>query len=1219
MANPHPGPQALKPMFSRILLIVWATPALLFPLLAAVPESQELKPPSKADKAGTLFNSLPPDRSGIVSINPIDTKHPLKRLYTSAFGGGGVAAGDFDNDGNCDLYFVSGARQNTLYRNKGDGTFEDISKVAGVDGGSSWGGGVAAVDIDGDDDLDLYVCNYGSVNQLFLNNGKGRFTEAAQRFGLDHAGAFLVPAFADYDLDGDLDVYLLGQRFCRDGGRPNQPVTILKNGRTQILPQFEDYYGVTVQGKNMQVNNVGARDRLLRNDGGLFVDVTRRAGISEGRYHGNSVTWWDFNHDGLPDLYVGNDFEDPDLLYRNNGNGTFTNVAREQLPHTTWFTMGADCGDLNNDGLIDFLAADMAGSTHYKSKTTMGIMGASAWFMQNAVPAQYMRNCLYINTGAEKFLDAAFYSGLAYSDWTWAVKMGDLDCDGALDVFISNGMTRSFNNSDIPLDTKKLHGRTEWDLYEDSPTRPEQNLAFRNLGGLKFKDSSKQWGLDKVGMSYGAAWFDLEGDGDLDLAVANLNEPPTIHRNDSHEGNRLVLELLGKEPNRNGIGSSIKLETSAGIQIRQFNPMRGFCSCDESLVHFGLGKARTVRSLTITWPGGRSATYRNLPANRRYTLREDDADDPTPAPEPAAPLFRSDNALSAARHWEMPFDDFRLQPLLPNRQSQWGPGLACGDIDGDGDNDFFLGGCSGYLGSLLLNSGSGRFSVRPFTAATGHKFSEDLGALFFDCDGDGDLDLFVASGSVEHPPTSPTYSDRLYLNNGQGVFSPSNPGALPSGLHSSSTVAAADYDRDGDLDLFIGGRVQPGAYPNSSRSRLLENRGGMFVDASSASPALAQKHLVTGALWSDADNDGWADLLISTEWGPIRFFRNEQGKLVDRSEASGLGKLYGWWTGINGADLDHDGDIDYLVTNFGLNTKYKATTENPEILFYGDFEGTGRKRIVEAGFENGACYPHRGFSCSRNAMPFVGTKLKTFHNFAKATLPEIYPRPNLQNSQHFQSNMLSSGIYLNDGKARFTFQSLPGLAQLSPSFGSAIFDATGNGHPDIVLAQNFYGPQIETRPMNNGLGILLEGDGTGSFTPVWPAKSGIILPDDSKGLVPADLDGDGRLDLVVAINDAPVQSLIRTDGPRPYQIKLRGPAGNPRAIGSRITVKLSDETSRNGEVRAGAGYLSQSPPLFTFTAPAGVTPTAITVRWPDGTSTRSAFGKGILNVTIRKP
>ena len=1184
--------------------------------------SSDLAPRSKSDEANNSFTELPATATGIKFINPIDTKHPLKRLYTGAFGGGGVAAGDFDSDGRCDLYFVSGARKNRLYRNLGGGHFADITAPAGVSGGEAWGAGAAVVDIEGDGDLDIYVCNYESAHQLFLNDGKGRFTESARAFGLDFAGAFLNAAFADYDLDGDLDLYLLAQRHYRAGGRPAQGVTVMKDGKLQILPEFEDYYGLMWRGgQNFEINDVGARDMLLRNDPGPdgrphYVDVTATAGISDGRYHGNSVTWWDFNHDGLPDLYVGNDFEDPDLLYRNNGNGTFTDVARQQLPHTTWFTMGADCGDLNNDGLIDFLAADMAGTTHYKSKTTMGIMGSSKWFMQNADPPQYMRNCLYVNTGTGRFMDAAFMAGLDSTDWSWAVKFGDLDCDGRLDLFISNGMTRNFNNSDKPLEMEKLQGQTEWDLYENTPTRPEKNLAYRNLGDFAFQDISEEWGLGKLGISYGAVWFDLEGDGDLDLAVANLDEPPSIYRNDLQSGSRVVIRLAGKGMNRFGIGATVKVRTAAGEQIRQFNPMRGYCSTDEAIVHFGLGEAKMIESLTVTWPGGKVTTHQNLPANRRYTVHEKEAKAAPGRPAKEPSIYVESDAFRGARHWEMPFNDFNLQPLLPNRLSQSGPGLACGDIDGDGDDDFFLGGCAGYLGTLMVNDGNGRFSQNAFTAAKRHKISEDLGALFFDADGDGDLDLYVVSGSVEAPPNHGSLTDRLYLNDGKGGFSTAPFGAVPLDPSSGSVVVAADYDRDGDLDLFVGGRVIPGSYPDAPRSRLLQNRGGSFTDVTFKSPALLKPGLVTGALWSDADGDGWIDLLVSNEWGPVKFFRNENGRLVDHTEAAGLAAHLGWWTGISGGDFDNDGDIDYLATNFGLNTKYTATPSAPELLYYGDLEDTGRKRIIEAGFEHGVCYPHRGLSCSRNAMPFVGTKLETFDIFAKASLSEIYAPERLQGALRLEANTLQSGVFLNDGAAKFTFRPLPRLAQVAPSFGSVVIDANGDGNADLYLAQNFFGPQLETRPMNDGLGILLEGDGKGGFTPVWPARSGLVVPGDAKSVVSADIDQDGRPDLVIGVNDGPVLAFESRGEVTPLAVRLAGPGGNPTGIGARVTMEYASGVTRVAEMSAGGGYLSQAPAVLYFSVPEGTAARSVSVRWPDGKTSTAAVKPGSRRVVV---
>ena len=1219
----------MKAIYRRGLPSRWSRPShiglalalgLAVESYAAAPPSAPLAKRSGGAEVPRLFTTLDPQSSGVDFINPIDTQHPLKRLYVGAFGGGGAAAGDLDGDGRCDLYFVSGPRQNRFYHNLGGGKFAEHTDAAGVGGGASWGGGAALVDIDADGDLDIYVCNYGSPHQLFVNDGKGKFAESAREFGLDIDRAFLMAAFADYDLDGDLDVYLLGHRFYLPAGRPKENVTLMKNGVPQMLPQYADHFGIMWRGgKTFEINNVGASDLLLRNEGGKFVDVTAAAGISPGRYQGNSVTWWDFNHDGLPDLYVGNDFEDPDLLYRNNGNGTFTDVAREQLPHTAWFTMGADCGDINNDGLMDFLVGDMAGTSHYKSKTTMGAMGKSTWFMQNADPPQYMRNCLFVNTGTGKFMDAASMAGVSSTDWTWAVKFGDLDCDGWIDVFFSNGMTRNFNDSDNPLQEEKLFDYTEWDLYEATPPRRERNLVFRNEGDLQFSDRSREWGADHEGMSYGAAYFDLEGDGDLDLAISNLDEPPTILRNDGQQGACVVLRLEGDGQNRFGLGASARIQTEAGTQIRQFNPMRGFSSSDQPQIHFGLGAAKKIDRLEVTWPGGKRSVFENLPVDRLYTISQATAtapaDDET---KPVPAMFSRSDALRGVRHWETPFDDFALQPLLPNQLSQLGPGLACGDIDGDGDEDLFLGGCAGYTGQLLVNDGAGRLQAQPFTAGAAHKAGEDLGALFFDADSDGDLDLYVVSGSVEARPESESYADHLYLNDGKGGFSDAGPGALPGNLDSGSAVAAADFDRDGDLDLFVGGRVVPGEYPVIPRSRLLVNSGGKFSDVTYKIPALGESGLVTGALWSDADGDGWVDLLTTNEWGPVRLFKNKKGLLKEVTAAAGLDSLLGWWTGISPGDFDNDGDIDYVVTNFGLNTKYHASPEAPELIYYGDLDGAGRPNIIEAGCKDGTEYPHRGFSCSKHAMPSLGPKLKTYHAFASATLSELYTPERLKGALRFQANTLESGILKNDGTGKFEFKPLPRLAQISPSFGSAVGDFDADGNSDVYLAQNFFTPQIETRPMDDGLSVLLLGDGKGGFAAVEPQRSGLVVPQDARGLAITDIDRDGRPDFVIGVNDGEALAFENRATPVPLAVRLKGTKGNPTAIGARVTVVDSSGATRTAEVIAGGGYLSQSSPAIYFGRAGEKEARKILVRWPDGSQSEQAVKPGDRDIAIIK-
>ncbi len=1202
-------------------------------------QSRPLRPTTPTK--GPRFQRLAPNETGVNFQNDLDPDHPMKRLYHSGFLCGGVAIGDVDGDGRPDLCLASGPGTNRLYRQVDDFRFEDISQAAGLGTNDAWSTGVAMADIDGDNDLDLYICNYDSPNSLLINRGDGTFAEQAHQRGLDLKDACLMPTFSDYDGDGDLDVYVVTYRFYRKGGRPKTPPVTMRLGVPSLLPTYEKYYKlVENQGGHYEVEEASRRDYLLRNDGrGHFVDVTSEAGMTEPG-HGLSATWWDYNNDRRPDLYVANDFNEPDHLYRNDGDGRFTDVLAEAIPHTSWFSMGADAADINNDGLLDLLVADMSATTHVKQKTSMGVMSADRLLEVAGPPPQTMRNALYVNTGGQRFLEAAYLAGLADTNWTWAVKLADLDNDGWVDALIANGMARDFSNSDVAFGPELLSGRTEWDLYEKQPPRREQNLAFRNTGDLQFVDVSKEWGLDHVGMSFGCAHADLDRDGDLDLVVTNLDEPVSIYRNQSSDGHRVLIRLVGTNSNQWGLGASLQIETSTGSQMRQLSPMTGFIASSEPIVHFGLGEAETIQQLTIRWPSGTQQVLTNLAADHFYTITEP-SEETSPqetnsegsssastepvssrmATESSKPLYRRSDVLAHAQHREHPFDDFQRQPLLPNKLSQLGPGIAWGDFDGDGDEDFFLGGAKGQAGQLYPNE-DGHFGQRvpgPWESAADR---EDMGALFFDADSDGDLDLYVVAGGVECDPGDELLRDALYLNDGQGTFQPASAGMLPDVRQSGSVVVAADYDRDGDMDLFVGARVIPGQYPLSPESYLLENKNGRFSLANQEDAAgLRQTGLVTSALWSDVDGDGWLDLLVTHEWGPVKVFHNQEGRLVDQTEAAGLAKIKGWFNGIAGRDFDNDGDLDYVVTNFGLNTKYHASEKSPALLYYGDFDGTGKRRLIEAEFEDETLFPVRGRSCSTRAMPHLQEKFSTFKDFAIASLPEIYTPQCLQTAHRFECTTLESGLLMNDGSGQFIFQPLPRLAQISPSFGVVATEVNGDGHADIFLVQNFFTPQLETGQMDGGLGLLLTGDGKGGFTPVWPTQSGLVVWGDAKSLTVTDFNGDRRPDFVVGLNNAPVQA-FEHQGASPHssdaflRVRLQGPAGNPTCIGSRVRLTLSDGSSQTAEVCAGGGYLSQSTPTLTFGLASGREAQELAVTWPDGSQSIHTIGKAQREVLI---
>ncbi|MCB1090702.1 MAG: VCBS repeat-containing protein, partial [Verrucomicrobiae bacterium] len=866
-----------------------------------------------------MFSSLPAAESGLDFVIPIDTKHPDKRLYYSAMACGSVASGDLDGDGWPDLFFAAGPVPNRLFRNlAGVGMlkFADVTESAGVAEAGSWCTGAVTVDIDGDGDLDLYVCRYDEPNRLFLNEstpGQFRFREAAAEWGLDVVDACLMPSFADYDRDGDLDLFLVANAYYRKGGRPKEGVPMRKtDAGWEMVAPWDRYFRISSidpETGTPKYDEAGRPNLLLRNDGGKFSDVSEVAGLLRAPSHTNASVWIDYDGDGWLDLYVANDFSDRDELYRNLGNGGFAEVAPDVLQHTTWFSMGGAAEDLNNDGRTDLVVADMLPTTHYRQKVTMGEMGASFAAMYAAgPPRQNMANTFFINTGTGFFLEAAPMAGISKSDWTWTVKSGDLDGDGRIDLYFPTGHSRDFNNSDFKqaLPSDRV-GREDWDLFEDRPELREHDLVFRNSRDWKFEKSGKEWGLGlEETMTYGGTLADLDRDGDLDLVTIQLEDPPALFVNQSAErsaANHLLLRLQGGRGNRYGFGAKVSLVTAEGIrQTRTLLPQNGYQESDEPLVHFGLGQSEKVASLKIEWPSGATQTLTDLPVNRWLEIAEPDSaisDRPSRLTE-ATPstLFRSSKAFQKLAAPETKFDDFFRQPLLPHQHSQLGPGQAWGDVDGDGLIDLYLGSPKGQSGRLLLNRGTDDrgepvFALRMTEPFTGMGKWEDMGALLFEADGDGDLDLLVVSGSVECEPGDPTLADRLYLNDGTGHFAEAadslpDPGA--GGYASGSVAAAADFDRDGDLDVFVGGRVVPGEYPIPANNRLLINDGkGHFSDAAKEF-GLLETGLVTSALWSDADGDGWVDLLVTHEWGPVRLFSNRQGKLVEATSDAGLAK-----------------------------------------------------------------------------------------------------------------------------------------------------------------------------------------------------------------------------------------------------------------------------------------------------------------------------------------
>jgi hypothetical protein len=1157
--------------------------------------------------SGRLFDSVDPTAAGIDFLHQSSTKPGSLRANTV---GCGVCLGDYDGDGRCDVFICDSSNGGELYRNLGEFRFENVTQQAGIAAPGVWSTGATFVDVEGDGDLDLYVCSFDSPNRLYIHQGDGSFREQAKEFGLDYRGSSTAMTFADYDADGDLDGYLV-TNYLPPRIDLSYRLELDERGIPRVPRAYREYHDtIAMPDREYGVVEAGQYDHLYQNEGnGVFRDVTEASGLLA-NFKGLAATWWDFNEDNRPDLYVANDFYGPDHLFRNLGEGKFADVTRLSLPHTPWFSMGCDLGDINNDGLIDFVASDMAGSSHYREKMTTGDMEDDAWFLETAEPRQYMRNAVYLNSGVERMIEVGYLAGLTSTDWTWSIKLHDFDQDGRLDIFVTNGMNRDWENSDLHHEGLKrgpANSPAYDSFWQEQPRLDESNFAFWNRGELKFDDVSVDWGLDFKGVSYGAAAGDLDADGDLDLVVNNMDDRPGLYRNARPTGASVRVRLKGSRENPWAVGATVRIETADGPQVRYLTPARGFMSGDDATVHFGLGTTERIDRLTVRWPSGREDEFRDLEVNGLYTISEGDGDIKPVAPV-ASTWFVASERFTGGDHREAEFNDFAAQPLLPRRLSRLGPGLAVGDVDGDHRDDIFLSGARGMACKLLNQDAKGQFAVDElFPPWADDSDAECLGAAFVDADSDGDLDVYVAHGGVESGADDKLLADALYMNDGKGRFTRADVGATPADRQSGGCVAAADYDRDGDVDLFVGGRCVPGAYPTLPPNRLLRNDEGKFVEADdAATAAIREPGMATAAVWSDANGDGWIDLLIAHEWGPIRVLLNHEGRFEDATEASKLASLTGWWNGITTADIDDDGDVDYVATNFGVNSRYQPSEKQPARLFYADWEGLDRPAPIEATTNAGGdLLPVRGKRALEQAVTAVAEKCPTYDAYARTTLQELLGAEALEDSLSFAATTLESGVLLNDGQAHFKFLPLPRLAQAAPAFGVAAFDADADGRCDLFLAQNFRGVQREAGDMDGGVGLLLKGAGDGTFRPVLPRQSGLVVPDEGRAVAVADLNLDRRPDLVVGVNNGPVLAFENqaTAEARHVAIRLRGLAGNPQAIGARLTVRLSGGGRRHLEFSGGGCYLTHGTNERFLALPTGVEIEAIDVRWPNGTTT----------------
>jgi len=1063
----------------------------------------------------TLFVQRAPEDTQIHFSNPITENDTMNiMVYEYIYNGGGVAIGDVNQDSLPDIFFTGNQVHNRLYLNQGDFTFKDISSPAGITAADKWCSGVTMVDINADGLLDIYVAATvhqpasRRANLLFVNQGADesgipRFEEQASEWGIADTGHSIHSAFLDFDRDGDLDLYVLTNEHDLENA-PNV------------------YRSKLTAGQNPNT------DRLYRNNGdGTFTNISQQAGILIEGY-GLGVSIVDINLDHWPDIYVTNDYVSNDLLYINNQDGTFTNRIDQYFKHQSHSAMGNDVADINNDGWVDLLALDMQPENNERKKRLTPANNYATYINNQRYEYQYQyaRNTLQLNNGIAPdgqptFSEIGQLSGIHETDWSWSPLIADYNSDGFRDILITNGFPKDVTDQDFGFyraNTERL--QSPMALQSQIPVVKIPNYAYQNKGNLVFEKATTKWGLDIPSFSNGAAYGDLDRDGDLDYVVNNINDSAFVFENQleqlNPDANYLNIYLKGDSSNTMGLGTKLIAYSGSHRYYHEHAPTKGYLSCVEPIVHFGLGDLTSIDSLAIYWPNETFQLLTDIPVDQTLYLTQQNANDTRSAGWLLETFQKNDSVLLnheqntkwglSYLHEEQDKVDFNIQKTLPHKYTQGGPCIAVADVNNDNLEDVYIGGSANQAAKLYIQQPSGTFLLQPVNAFEQDATHEDMGALWFDVDMDGDQDLYVVSGSYEFPPGDTAYLDRLYINKGKGLLQ-RDRSALPQQFESGSCVKAADFDRDGDLDLFVGGRVVPGAYPLAPRSFLFVNEGGRFTDQTATlAPELANIGMISDAIWSDVDNDGWFDLLLAGEWMPITLFHNQSGKLTNITQLTGINSYKGWWNSLSGADFDGDGDTDFIAGNLGLNTRYKASDEYPLSVYAADYDHSGNIDPILVCYtpdQEGrlAPYPMHTRDDLIKQMNMMRKRFPRYEDYSKATIKEVLTEEEQEQSLYLEATYFENAYIENLGNNQFHISALPIEAQIAPIYGIEVVDINRDGKLDVLAVGNNYSTEVFTGRYDASEGLCLLGDGTGKFTALKPGESGWHVPGDAKALV----------------------------------------------------------------------------------------------------------------------